>query len=262
MPDFIPSIDANKIFVICSQYYKRYSNDETFVYDPKKIHNMIIEKFKNEPTWVAISGYIKDLMIQSETYPNVHDDIWAPPIECSSFSEESISWEGDRRTLPIVGRHGRDSIEKWPEDVATIKNAYLVGSQIKVRLMGGASIPKKKLGYIPKNWEVLKYNEIPVYSFCKSIDFLVHFPHSQWIEAFGRVVIDAMTCGKVVILPPIFERTFGDAAIYCTPDSVEETVKRIWKDKNMYIKTARKGLKFVKDNCSFENVIQRFNGNI
>ena len=74
----------------------------------------------------------------------------------------------------------------------------------------------------PPNWQVWPFNAIPPERFLSTVDFFVYFHHSQWVEAFGRSIVEAMASGAVAILPRQFETLFGEGAIYAEPSEVRD----------------------------------------
>ena len=77
--------------------------------------------------------------------------------------------------------------------------------------MGGAQGALKLLKRLPSNWTSLEFDATPVDRFLSELDFFLHFPHEDYIEEFGRNVMEAMAQGVPAILPPAFAETFGDA---------------------------------------------------
>ncbi|MFP3454477.1 glycosyltransferase family 2 protein, partial [Bacillus sp. SIMBA_154] len=79
---------------------------------------------------------------------------------------------------------------------------------------GGIQTAKKKIGKTPKNWQTIDFDAITVTEFLSKLDFFIHYIHEDYIEEFGRNIMEAMALGKVVILPPDFKDIFGASAVY------------------------------------------------
>src|SRR5690606_30551983 len=141
-----------------------------------------------------------------------------------SWTQSTLRWRGSERLNPVVGRHGRDAYTKWPANPVSLKGAYLADTSIKVRLLGGARCASDVIGQLPANWEVIPFGGQDAKEFLVDLDFYIHYPHEQYIEEFGRAVMEAMAIGVPVVLPPIFRQTFGQAAVYAEPVDVEETI--------------------------------------
>lgn len=149
---------------------------------------------------------------------------WPPAFDVREF-EPKIR---PSLTAPIViGRHGRDHEGKWLEDAEELRMAYPDRSDVIVSIMGGAEIPRKILGTLPGNWRVSPFGSKGVSDYLATLDVFVNFPARTRDEAFGRTIIEAILAGLPVILPPTFEQTFGDLAIYCEPVDVERIITRL-----------------------------------
>ena len=112
---------------------------------------------------------------------------------------------------------------------------------------GGARIPEEILGYKPKNWTVFDFGSLDIVAFLSSIDVFVYFHHPNWIEAFGRVIAEAMASGLPTILPHHFEPLFGEGAIYASPRRVHSVVQEL-SDIAAYQKASRRARTFVQEN--------------
>ena len=77
------------------------------------------------------------------------------------------------------------------------------------------------------------------------MDFFVYFHHSQWVEAFGRSIVEAMASGAVAILPRQFETLFGEGAIYAEPSEVRDLVRRLHADRRGFVRQSRRALALV-----------------
>jgi hypothetical protein len=134
-------------------------------------------------------------------------------------------------TAPVViGRHGRDHEGKWLEDAGELRAAYPCRSDIVVKIMGGAETVRKRLGALPSNWEVEPFGTRGVADYLSQLDVFVNFPARARDEAFGRTIIEAVLSGLPAILPPAFEPTFGDLALYCEPHQVAGLIERLASD--------------------------------
>ena len=130
----------------------------------------------------------------------------------------------------VIGRHGRDGVEKWLESKDELLLAYPEDANIFVKILGGAGKARKVLGEIPGNWIVYPFGSMNVSKFLSDIDAFVYFPHSNLNEAFGRTIIEAAFSGLPCILPPRFKTTFGELALYCEPADVRHVLQRLTRD--------------------------------
>ena len=135
---------------------------------------------------------------------------------------------------PIIGRHSRPDPLKWPDDAETTLLAYPNDPAFDVRVLGGGDFLAGLLGAIPSNWDVVPFNGMSVPDFLASIDYFVYHHHSRWVEAFGRVMIEAMASGALAVLPPHFEVVFGEAAVYGPPESVRDIIRSHHDDPALF----------------------------
>ncbi len=157
----------------------------------------------------------------------------------------------------IIGRHSRPGREKWPESAETIKDVYFVGEDRDVRILGGDKVPRNILGFRPANWTVYGFNEIGVDAFLSGIDIFVYFHHSQWVESFGRTIIEALSKGLPVILHKDMAPLYGDVAFCVYPHEVRDVVLRLEADVDLYNEVSRKSREFVETRSSYSSHIER-----
>lgn len=257
LPDRLPQIDCENVIVVINQFATRLVDGSDRQYDPEVAKRHLIEAFGSAGTWVPISHWVRRLMLEDETYPPPHPQPWHPMIDTETWCAGPIRWRPSGSHRPVLGRHGRDAYTKWPGTVDAIKKAYCVDADVEVRFLGGARHAIRQLGYTPENWDVRNFGATAVDAFLEGLDFLVHFPHELYIEEFGRTVMEAMAMGRIAILPHQFRETFGDAAVYCEPDEVLETVHRYWMDEDAYLAQASRGRDFVRRHCSQGDFIAR-----
>ncbi|MDR1659267.1 MAG: glycosyltransferase [Desulfovibrio sp.] len=257
LPDNVPRIRANRAIVLVNQFASTYSTGHAAQYDPLAARAHMRAVFGSEGLWIPISGRVKELMREDSRYPEPWPDPWHPLLDVGAWTEEPPVWRGREREIPVIGRHGRDADAKWPASRARLRAAYGVDAPVQTRIMGGADIAIRRLGGMPPNWEVLPFNALPAWDFLRGLDFFIHFPHEDYIEEFGRVVMEAMAVGKPAILPPVFQPTFGDAALYCEAKDVVPLVMRYWREEELYLRQTEKGREFVRKNCDLSCLRKR-----
>ncbi|MGM8910338.1 glycosyltransferase [Psychrobacter sp. 1U1] len=254
--DAVPSITCNKLGILVNQSPMQLWSQEPSYYDSNEVTALCKKLFNVSPLWIPISPRVIETLNKSGIVDNVYEDTWFPPYN-HELDNTSISLPlefGTNRKI-IVGRHSRDHWTKWPKDKNEIKQAYLADkSDINVLLMGGVQTPKKQIGKLPKNWQAIDFDAISVTEFISKLDFFIHYTHEDYIEEFGRNIMEAMALGKVVILPPEFEEIFGNSAVYAKPNEVYQTIQEMWQNPNLYLKQAEQGHNFVKQNCTLDVV--------
>jgi len=96
-----------------------------------------------------------------------------------------------------------------------------------------------------------------VRDFLHGLDFYVHYPHEEYIEEFGRGIMEAMAVGIPVILPPQFNEIYGNAALYAEPANVASIIEELWSAQDKYLEQAHYGREYVLKNCSFVTFDER-----
>lgn len=185
------------------------------------------------------------------------------PGELASFDMMGIldpqEWITERESFradrPVIGRHSRDNLMKWPGDAETLTKVYPTDGRYDVRVMGGATAPLSVLGVTetPDAWVSFEMNELPVRTFLNSLDFFVNFNHPHTNEAFGRATLEGITSGGVAILPHHFEPTFGAGALYREPHEVGATIDALYADPKLYTQQREIAAEVVRERFSYES---------
>ena len=224
-------------------------------YYPQDVHRNATFSFGKEPLWIPqgpvvrsqLQGVIPDHFICDIDFPSVvQPEDWR--VDRTHF----------RSSVPVIGRHSRDDSMKWPGTAKEILDAYPVGPEYQVRVMGGTGAVTKVLEDVPTAWQSFVRDQMPVPEFLAGLDFYVFFPHRKSFESFGTAILEALASGLVVLLPPQFEETFGDAAIYCEPADVTAIVDEMYADQERYLEQSAKALRAVEKNFSLESYLRRF----
>jgi glycosyltransferase involved in cell wall biosynthesis len=131
---------------------------------------------------------------------------------------------------------------------------------MQVRILGGAQQAKGVLGRLPRNWVVQPFDTASsgsVQNFLSGLDFFVHYPHENWIEAFARTPIEAMAVGIPTILPPHMQELYGDGAIYAEPKNVFAVIQSLWRDRRAYEEQIARGFAFIESTCALKRFADR-----
>ncbi len=255
--DLCPEIEFENLVVVVNQMAARLADGGDVQYDPLEIRENLKALFGTEGVWAPISGRVQRLMQKDARYPPPHAEIWVPLIDTAKWCSEPLHWRGRERQRPVVGRHGRDHYTKWPTTAAALRAAYCADRPCDVAILGGADKALEVIGTKPKNWSVQDFGVADTRTFAAGLDFFLHYPNENYIEEFGRAVIEAMALGVPAILPPDFKETFGEAALYAQPDGVWDIISELWDDEGSYLRRAQTGRDFVLANCGFDQLPRR-----
>lgn len=251
----VPRIDPGAIKVIINQPpMSDYSDAGKLRYQMEEADDNVLAMFGKRPVWHPIGPLVREALhthhAAETTNIDLSPDDWYNIIDVGGWARTPRGPEsGDR---PRVGRHSRDHAVKWPDTAEEILAAYPANGPFDVHVLGGATAPAAVLGQLPKSWRVHDFGTLAPQEFLSGLDFWVYFSHSSWVESFGRTIIEAMAVGMPVLLPEIYRPLFGDHAIYCTPDQVQDVVMRLWADREAYHAHVRAAQDYVRNTYSYE----------
>lgn len=208
-------------------------------YDPVAVDGNAAELLGGRVEWAPVGPAVRRQLEPHAAALRVWDGDWSNIIDADAWASPRLEPLGIR---PVIGRHSRPGREKWPATRADILAAYPPDPMIRVRILGAGPLLQELVGAYPANWEVLPFNAEPPAEFLRKIDFFVYYHHPDWIEAFGRNVLEALASGAVAILPETFRATFDEAALYAAPAEVAGIVKRLHADVEAWRRQSERGL--------------------
>lgn len=212
-------------------------------YDPAAVHRVCETIGGKGLVWAPISPICRANARQAKLPFQLLDEDWLNIFFVEDWRSERKRPAGER---PVIGRHSRPEWHKWPATRAELLTVYPDDPGIDVRFLGIGDHAKKLVGKWPANWNALDFGAVEPAEFLRSIDFFVYFHHPEWVEAFGRTVAEAVASGAVAILPEHFRATFGEAALYRTPEEVVPTVRELHSDWERYRLQSSLGRKHVE----------------
>ena len=241
----MPNIEAEKVVLVIN--HPPVNPQGRVDYLLPFVVKTLRDQYKREPIVFPIGPLIRNAVLEFyDSTIALQDADWSNVFDLDRFG--SLAERAPPHGRPLrIGRHSRPGREKWPDTAEDIRTAYLADSEHDVRILGGSKIPEEILGYKPKNWTVFDFGSLDIVAFLSSIDVFVYFHHPNWIEAFGRVIAEAMASGLPTILPHHFEPLFGEGAIYASPRRVHSVVQEL-SDIAAYQKASRRARTFVQEN--------------
>lgn len=208
----------------------------------------LAEELGVEPLWAPIGPVVREALRSSGT-PSVALSArdWINVIDAEAWAPR-----GSRsfKTPLVIGRHSRDDVKKWPERGADLFGAYPDSNSPLVRVLGGASAVRQRVGFVSRHWEVHEFGSISAEAFLAGLDVYVYFHASRMREAFGRGVLEALASGLPVVTHPYLEPLFGDACVYSEPRAVPERLRDLLA--NPASCTNHRGVALVRERYDWE----------
>lgn len=256
---YVPEVNARRVSVIVNQPpMSDYGEKAVLRYELEVANKQAEKLFGKKPVWYPIGPAVREALVTHHKDSTHHIELagedWPNIIDIEEWYRGSYI---PNTTCPVIGRHSRDSVHKWPGDKTTLLQIYPDAHDIKVSILGGVKSATSVIGTLPTNWQVFEFGEVEPSEFLAQLDVFVYFTHSDWVESFGRVVLEAMAVGVPVVLPHIYRPLFGDAAIYVTEDEAVSTVKKLVSNHDLYNEYVEKGLELVRSKFSYNAHIAR-----
>ena len=245
-------VDADRIIIIANQV--PIDRDGRVHYDVPECQEEVRRVFQQTAVWHPISDVVRESLLESDATVDLAAEDWHEVIDVADWTVNRQGWASDR---PIIGRHSRPSPGKWPRDAATLRQVYPTDGSVLVHVLGGADAAVGLLGDLPDSWTVYQFGQVSPRQFLAGLDFFVYYHHPDLVEAFGRTILEALASGLPAVLPPHFETTFGEAALYAEPPQVQGLIAEYRADRAAYEAQAKRGLDYTQRHFSFETHVDR-----
>ncbi|MCO8271944.1 glycosyltransferase [Actinoplanes sp. TRM 88003] len=161
---------------------------------------------------------------------------------------DAAQWRLDRRgpraDRPVVGRHCRGGPAEWRR----LRDEVPESARLDVRLLDAAGSADRSFGRFgpPRSWLVYGPGDVSLRSFLGQIDFYLHLPPDDEPADPGPDLLTALAAGCVAVLPYRYAAAFGDAAVYCTPEEVPDTVRRLHANRRALRDQSARGAAYVR----------------
>jgi len=201
--------------------------DGSLNYDIEAIDRVVNDLF-GDVAWAPVGPKVRAEFTGLYPAPKLAANDWVNIINVDDFR---LPREGFHAGRPVIGRHSRPDVQKWPDTREDFLGAYPNHPDISVRLMGYGEEQDLVVGQRPANWQIFEFGAMPVRTFLGTIDFFSYYHSADWIEAFGRSILEAAASGAVPVLPEHFRPLFKDAAVYSDEADVANTVQSLYRDQ-------------------------------
>jgi hypothetical protein len=248
-----PRIRAGRTVMVLNQPPGDAENPLRY-YDFAAVRDRVHRYFGPDVEWAPISSQVRDQVRRVAPDARLAAADWHEIIDVAHWWQDRDGFVGD---VPVIGRHGRADPVKWPRDPADILAAYPETDDLRVRFLGGGEIAVKRLGRQPANWDVVRFGAEPPGEFLRTIDFFVYFHDPEWLEAFGRTILEAMASGVPVIIGEHFRPLFADAALYSTPEGAPALVHELYRDRDRYRAVAVRAREFAERRYGHQSHLTR-----
>lgn len=245
----VPQVQADEVVMVINQGPRDVAGARDY-YDMNEVRRRVERYFGDRVRWVTIGPLVREQVLSAApAFPLAPTD-WHNIIDVDAWWYERKAPLGD---VPVIGRHGRPAPVKWPRTGEEISQAYPTEGPFRVRLLGGGELAAERLGFVPETWDILPFGSLDPKDFLRTIDFFVYFHDPDWVEAFGRTILEAMASGVPVIVPDNFRALFQDAALYGTPDEVQGIVQSLYQDWERYRQVATRAREFVDQRFGYHS---------
>lgn len=256
---YVPDVEAQNIIVIVNQPPKRdYGDEGDTLYEIPKCAGHLQRYFGKTGTWYPIGPLVRETLQKHHSKDLESIELaatdWVNIIDVHDWKRQMRPYSGMKIK---IGRHSRDQYVKWPGERQELLTVYPESDKYEVHVLGGAKAPKKILGKLPANWNVFEFGERHPKEFLAELDVFVYFTHHDWVEAFGRVIFEAMAVGVPVIISPKYKKLFGNAAIYAEPSEVSEKIDHLMQDESYYAAQVEKALAYVEEHFGYSKHASR-----
>lgn len=246
-----PQIDAGLRLLVA--HHTPTDANGSLNYDPMVVDRHAAGAFGQPFIWAPISPVCRDSFdVAGMRQPRLKDD-WSNVVFVDDWGRPRRGLLGDR---PVLGRHSRPQLNKWPASRADVLSAY--PDEMEVRLLGVGERARALIDPLPQNWHTWEFNHVPVREFLAGIDFFVYFHHPDWLETFGLTIAEAAAAGCVAITHPYLERTFGEGALYCQPDAAPALVRATAGDPQRFAELSARGRQAIDARFGPDAYLRRF----
>ena len=252
---WLPEIRPGAVRIIVNQPPNRdYGSESATLYHIPHCCKNAERYFGTSGIWHPIGPLVREALLKHHKSDlaeiTLSDQDWPNIINID---------EWQRTTLPVahprirICRLSRDHVMKWPDRLQTLTSVYPVNDEFEVHVLGGAETVAVMMGgRLPDNWYVSEFGAEHPREFLARYDVFVYYTHPDWVEAFGRVIFEAMAVGLPVFLPHVYQPLFGEAALYAEPHELQQRVRELMADPDAYARQVDVAHEYVRRHFGYQ----------
>jgi glycosyltransferase involved in cell wall biosynthesis len=218
-------LTADRALVVT--HHAPFRADGSLEWDPIATQRRVRRLTGLSPWFAPISSVVRSQLASFAPLIRQTSADWPNVFDPTDWMETRAILSG---TVLTIGRHGRSDPLKFPATGAEIDASLPASDRVRVRVLGCPVEALAAKGAHPDRWDVLPFGAEPVTTFLNSLDIFTYHYHPNWLESFGRTVVEAVLCGRPCLLDPRLAPTFGDMAVYCQPTETAAALTRLASD--------------------------------
>lgn len=227
---------SHRQFVVA--HHPPFLGDGALCYDPVSTTSALARLMpRGAPSieWLPVSGLVRRQLRSFLPFLRLHPNDWPNAFDVARWGARRAKLSGPEI---VIGRHGRAHPDKWPDTARDIAASLPSGPRTRVRVLGADPAYLQSRGVDVSEWEVLPFGATSPDSFLDGLDLFSYFHASQWREAFGRTVAEAMLMQVPCLLDKELRPTFGPHALYPAPAEVPALIDAIRTDPAAHLARA------------------------
>jgi predicted glycosyltransferase len=201
--------------------------------------------------WVPVGPNARSGFDYLEDAPKLLSFDWPNVIDFDAWRGSS---QHPRRETLTIGRHSRPDLRKFPDNRERFTAVYGTDPNVRVDLLGCPRELRDLLHPVARSWTLRPFGSMPVRNYLDQLDVFVYYHRSDWVEAFGYAVLEAMARGVPCVLPPSLAPSFGDAARIAEPKDALEAARELAENPEP---ARQAGFELIHQRHSYETVRKR-----
>lgn len=202
-------------------------------------------------TWVPVGPNARCGFDDLADAPTLAPYDWPNVIDAAAWRRSAPLTPREKLT---IGRHSRPDMRKFPDDRESFVTIYGEDTDVHVDLMGCPAELRDHLSPLLPSWACRPFGALDVADYLDQLDVFVYFHRSDWVEAFGYTVLEAMARGVPCVLDATMAPSFEGACVIAAPEDALSAARSLAKDPEP---TRQAAFALIAARHSFEAVAKR-----